>query len=439
MMMDDYDDGDDSNKNPFQEKGPSVHRRATRNESEKKRRDKLNIYIQELASMVPSCFSSKKKLDKTSVLKMTVNFMRMHNDLTGSVLGNEYGLHLSFLTSDDIGDLMDKSLNSFLFVLSSSWKIVYVSKSITPILGLEWDQIEGSNFMNLVHPDDKDIVINELNSEDKSVYLASSSNGIHKIPKKPSRHVFDIRMTCSPSNQRVENVDLYERVHVLGYTDTWEVKKANSVEEQNANGSELVPRDKPIPIKAKPLYFVAVGFLSRPAVQRFVDIDKSLNMEFESRHTMDGKFLFVDPRSITMTGYLPYELLGTSIYNYVHHDDMHVFANFHQSLLEYGECKTEPYRMRSKGHQWIWMKSRSFISYNHWNSKPEFICSTNMAVCDRQEMKIQDKRCMYTERTSSSGLDNIYQDNTALPLLSTQSLQEILPTDRTYQGWLHSI
>lgn len=53
--------------------------RATRNESEKKRRDKLNVYITELASIVPTCAASKKKLDKTTILKMAVNYMRIHN------------------------------------------------------------------------------------------------------------------------------------------------------------------------------------------------------------------------------------------------------------------------------------------------------------------------------------------------------------------------
>ena len=53
--------------------------RASRNLSEKKRRDKLNIYISELASMVPSCATSQRKLDKTTVLKMTVNYMKVHN------------------------------------------------------------------------------------------------------------------------------------------------------------------------------------------------------------------------------------------------------------------------------------------------------------------------------------------------------------------------
>ena len=53
--------------------------RPSRNLSEKKRRDKLNVYISELAAMVPSCANSQRKLDKTTVLKMTVGYMKVHN------------------------------------------------------------------------------------------------------------------------------------------------------------------------------------------------------------------------------------------------------------------------------------------------------------------------------------------------------------------------
>ena len=35
-------------------------------------------------------------------------------------------------------------------------------------------------------------------------------------------------------------------------------------------------------------------------------------------------------RSISITGYLPFEVLGASVYNYVHHDDMAVYLKAHE-------------------------------------------------------------------------------------------------------------
>lgn len=58
---------------------PFPLRRSSRNVSEKKRRDKLNIYISELATMVPSCATLQRKPDKTTVLQMTVSYMKVHN------------------------------------------------------------------------------------------------------------------------------------------------------------------------------------------------------------------------------------------------------------------------------------------------------------------------------------------------------------------------
>lgn len=36
------------------------------------------------------------------------------------------------------------------------------------------------------------------------------------------------------------------------------------------------------------------------------------------------------------------------------------------------------YRFLTKGQQWIWLQSRYYISYNQWNTKPEYI------VCHHQ-------------------------------------------------------
>ena len=36
-------------------------------------------------------------------------------------------------------------------------------------------------------------------------------------------------------------------------------------------------------------------------------------------------------RSISITGYMPFEVLGTSVYDYIHEDDLTVYAKAHEA------------------------------------------------------------------------------------------------------------
>lgn len=61
--MDDDDDKDDT-------------KRKSRNLSEKKRRDQFNLLVNELSTMVSS---NSRKMDKSTVLKSTIAFLKNHN------------------------------------------------------------------------------------------------------------------------------------------------------------------------------------------------------------------------------------------------------------------------------------------------------------------------------------------------------------------------
>lgn len=50
--------------------------RASRNKSEKKRRDQFNVLIKELSSMLPG---NTRKMDKTTVLGKVISFLQKHN------------------------------------------------------------------------------------------------------------------------------------------------------------------------------------------------------------------------------------------------------------------------------------------------------------------------------------------------------------------------
>ena len=54
-------------------------KRKSRNLSEKKRRDQFNTLITELGSMVSQ---NNRKMDKTTVLKTTISFLKQHNEMS---------------------------------------------------------------------------------------------------------------------------------------------------------------------------------------------------------------------------------------------------------------------------------------------------------------------------------------------------------------------
>lgn len=101
------------------------------------------------------------------------------------------------------------------------------------------------------------------------------------------------------------------------------------------------------------------------------------NKEFVSRHSLEWKFLFLDLRAPALIGYMPFEVLGTSGYDYYHWDDLDVVVSGHEQLMQTGEGTSQHYRFLTKGQQWIWLQTKYYITYHQWNSKPEFIVCTH--------------------------------------------------------------
>ncbi|XP_032231171.2 circadian locomoter output cycles protein kaput [Nematostella vectensis] len=368
----DVDSFNQEEKDVKEEPVKVTRRRTTRNESEKRRRDKLNVYITELAAMVPMCASSRKKLDKTTVLQMAVNYMKIHNDLTTSVLAKEPAVQSSFLSGDEVGEILDECMNGFLFALSSNGAVTFISRNVFQLFGHKQEEVIGKNFLDLIHPDDRNLVFNKLSEDPEPVIVHIDASDFQPSKRLPKKHTFDIQMSFGK--------DGYCPIHVCGYSNCWE-----SSESPNAkNNLKVVSSKKSSEVPGITNFLVAVGLLSSPDYHRLSDLNESCNVEFNARHTMDGKFLYVDPQSIRLTGFWPSELLGTSLYTYVHMEDLQMLGALHESMLEYGESKSGPYRMRCKDNQWIWLKSRSYVSYNHWNSKPEFFCSTNQVVSSEE-------------------------------------------------------
>ena len=73
---------------------------------------------------------------------------------------------------------------------------------------------------------------------------------------------------------------------------------------------------------------------------------------------LDGVYKFVSPSSQTVLGFAPDELLGNSIYDYIHDEEIVcVREDTHQRLLKGETDLTVDYRMRRKSGEYVWLET----------------------------------------------------------------------------------
>lgn len=65
-----------------------------------------------------------------------------------------------------------------------------------------------------------------------------------------------------------------------------------------------------------------------------MSIISTTKSEFTSRHSFEWKYLFLDHRAQPIIGYMPFELLGTSGYDYYHLDDLEKVVTSHEARMD---------------------------------------------------------------------------------------------------------
>ncbi|XP_028155779.1 circadian locomoter output cycles protein kaput-like [Ostrinia furnacalis] len=140
-MDEDGDDKDDS-------------KRRTRNLSEKKRRDQFNMLVNELSTMVST---NNRKMDKSTVLKSTISFLKNHNEITVRSRAHDVqeDWKPAFLSNEEFTYLILEALEGFMMVFSASGCIYYASESITSLLGHNPSDLVNKSIFDLAYEEDR--------------------------------------------------------------------------------------------------------------------------------------------------------------------------------------------------------------------------------------------------------------------------------------------
>lgn len=105
------------------------------------------------------------------------------------------------------------------------------------------------------------------------------------------------------------------------------------------------------------------------------------NVQFISRHNREGMFSFVDQRATLALGFLPQELLETSMYAYYHEADKPAVAECHKIALQSTDKVTTPiYRFNTKDNKYINIQSEFKVFKNPWTKEDDFLIAKNSVI-----------------------------------------------------------
>uniref|UniRef100_A0A8C8HW64 Circadian locomoter output cycles protein kaput n=1 Tax=Oncorhynchus tshawytscha TaxID=74940 RepID=A0A8C8HW64_ONCTS len=365
--------------------------RVSRNKSEKKRRDQFNVLIKELGTMLPG---NTRKMDKSTILQKSIDFLRKHKEIAAQSESSEIRQDWKppFLSNEEFTQLMLEALDGFFLAIMTDGNIIYVSESVTSLLEHLPSDLVDQNLLNFLPL-----------GEHSDVYKALSSHILEGETLTPEylKTKNQLEFCCHMLRGTIDPKEppVYEYVKFIG-----NFKSLNNVPNSTRNGLEGVIQRSLRPAFEDRVCFIATVRLAKPQFIKEMCTVEEPNEEFTSRHSLEWKFLFLDHRAPPIIGYLPFEVLGTSGYDYYHVDDLETLAKCHEHLMQYGKGKSCYYR-------------------------PEFIVCTHIVVSyaevraeQRRELGIVEEsppEISAVDKSQDSGSESQHQ-------LNTSSLKEAL-------------
>ncbi|KAI1301158.1 Circadian locomoter output cycles protein kaput [Halotydeus destructor] len=369
--------------------------RLARNLAEKQRRDRFNGYVNNLANETQLCLHARRRLDKTSILRLAASQLRLNQ--IDKLLKEDYGSNELIRNwrpqgfgQDQLKQFID-SLDGFMILCDSSLKLIVAAETCEAYLGHQDVEMIGHNLMNFIHPGDEDLVKSEFEKA-KKLFTGNSLKGQRMVSDRIS-----LRCRMREKSQPRTDIITYRIAHIRGYL-TYHFASDETDEEisgqlssrkrsfEQMNGQLEVPERTPkngVPVKGS---FVVLfkGFIeiksAGPSAQ--LSLSDANQDEYVTRISLDGTLLFADHRISTILGFMPHEVVGQSAYNFILVED-HTISLFAHKLMLSSSNGTGliVHRLRTKSCGYVFIQSAGCLVYDSDNGQVDhFVCVARLLV-----------------------------------------------------------
>ncbi|XP_055929085.1 uncharacterized protein LOC129960058 isoform X2 [Argiope bruennichi] len=346
----------------------------TKSNPSKRHRERLNAELDTLASLLPFEQSVLSKLDKLSILRLSVSYLRTKSYFQVA-LRREKETQPPDLKPRDLlysemlmeGDLILQALNGFLMILTCDGEVFYTSHTVETYLGFHQSDICHQSVYELVHSEDREELQRHLmwNSHlppertDLNLQQTLSAENSHLLERN-----FTVRFRCLLDNTSgFLRLDIRGRIKIL-------------------HGQNRKTEEPPLALFAVCTPFGPPSLLEMPQKDSM----------FKSKHKLDLSLVSMDSRGKQLLGYTDSELANKGGYDLVHYDDLAYVASAHQELLKTGASGLIAYRLLGKDGKFQWLQTSARLVYK--NSKPDFILCTHRPLMEEEGRDLLGKRTM---------------------------------------------
>ncbi|XP_058662155.1 hypoxia-inducible factor 1-alpha [Ammospiza caudacuta] len=328
----------------------SERRKEKSRDAARCRRSKESEVFYELAHQLPLPHTVSAHLDKASIMRLTISYLRMRKLLDAGELETEAKME------KELNCFYLKALDGFVMVLSEDGDMIYMSENVNKCMGLTQFELTGHSVFDFTHPCDH---------EELREMLTHRNGPVKKGKEQNTERSFFLRMKCTlTSRGRTVNIKsaTWKVLHCTGH-----IRVYDTCGNQTHCGYKKPP-------------MTCLVLICEP-IPHPSNIEVPLDSKtFLSRHSLDMKFSYCDERITELMGYEPEELLGRSIYEYYHALDSDHLTKTHHDMFTKGQVTTGQYRMLAKQGGYVWVETQATVIYNTKNSQPQCIVCVNYVL-----------------------------------------------------------
>ncbi|TGZ64135.1 hypothetical protein CRM22_006519 [Opisthorchis felineus] len=387
----------------------SRHDQNVKSNPSKRHRERLNSELEHLASLLPFEQNVIVKLDKLSILRLAVSYLRMKcyfQSFSYDRMVAEHRLvsHLYHCPVDLTrieGEACLQALNGFIFIMSCDGEVFSVSKTVEYYLGFHQADILHQSVLELIHSEDREEFRRQLSWRANLPPELQSCTLNEIISRDLAHHLqrrFTVRFRCL-----LDNTSGFITLELSGRLQFLHGQSRGKQSGSSLSGAHMIHTTSGVRSISKPsssALAAAACQYSLPPLGLFVVCSPlgplpSLNgsqrdMTFKTKHQLDLTVTTIDSRTRTLFSYTDADLQRFKVYDLVHPEDLRYVAQGHREVFRTGSVGLLVHRWISKSCEWIWLQSRVKLMMK--NGKQDHIIVIHRQLSQQEGMELLIRR-----------------------------------------------